>query len=95
MLATAQDTSALTALGEAVLQAFRLISNDAAGKLGERPTGVDSLLAENARAKLREIFGENRSALIALKREPTIALAGVYKITASFWASCSCGMFCR
>jgi hypothetical protein len=73
MLATAQDTSALTALGEAVLQAFRLISNDAAGKLGERPTGVDSLLAENARAKLREIFGENRSALIALKREPTIA----------------------
>lgn len=69
----AEDTSALAALGEAVLQALSLISSDAAGKLGERPAGIDPLLAENARAKLRQIFGENRSALIALKREPTIA----------------------
>ncbi|MBK5294880.1 MAG: hypothetical protein JJE04_24780 [Acidobacteriia bacterium] len=35
--------------------------------------GIDPLLAENARANLRQILGENRSALLALKREPAIA----------------------
>ena len=41
MLTTAEDTSNLSVLGEAVLRAFHLISNYVCGKLGERTFGLD------------------------------------------------------
>ncbi len=68
-----EHISGIAPLGEAVLRAFRLISQYVASQLSQRQSSADPLLPSRAQATLLGILNENRATLQALRREPAIA----------------------
>jgi hypothetical protein len=73
-----EHISSLVPLGEAVLNAFRLISQSqyVASQLSERQVSADPFMRPRGQVKVREILDENRKTLLALRREPAIESTG-------------------